>query len=572
MRYSKLFGKTNKKAKEFDSVNATLLIKAGYIDQVMAGVYTMLPLGLMVLNKIENIIREEMSAISNEVLMPSLSPRELWQKTGRLDTVDVIMQTIGANESSLAKNSSSYILNSTHEEIVTPLASKFTFSYKQLPLSLFQIQNKFRNEPRAKSGLMRCREFRMKDMYSFHTDMEDMKNYYEIAKKAYVNVFKRLGIGDDTIVAWASGGDFTKEYSHEFQTICDAGEDLIFRNISTGINYNREIAPSKAPEFKQEGEIVVDKEEVLGEGLIGVNKLAKFLNIPVEKTTKTIFYATKENQMIAVAVRGDYEVNELKLKQALEIYDLQLASPELIREKTGAEVGYAGVLNLPEDVKLYFDDSCKGRINFETGANKTNYHVINVNFGKDLAEPEKFYDFKLAKEGDLDPEDNTVYQVVKASEVGNIFTLGSKFTDAFDFKFIDETGKQQTIYMGCYGIGTSRIMGVIVEKFHDNKGIVWPKEVAPYQTHLVGLNLEDEHVKSKAEEVYQQLLGNGIEVLFDDRVGVSVGEKLGDADLIGIPERIVVSKRTLENNDSVEIKLRSNSEAKDVKISELKTY
>lgn len=569
MRYSQLFGKTNKKAKSFDSVNATLLIKAGYIDQLMAGVYTMLPLGLRVMNKIETVVREEMSKISNEVLMPSLSPRELWQKTGRLDTVDVIMQTIGANQASLAKNDSSYILNSTHEEIVTPLASKFTFSYKQLPLSLFQIQNKFRNEPRAKSGLMRCREFRMKDMYSFHVSMDDMKTYYEVAKQAYVNVFKRLGIGDDTIIAWASGGDFTKEYSHEFQTVCNAGEDLIFRSLSNNINYNREIAPAKAPHFNQEGEVVAEKEDVFGEGLIGVDPLAKLLNIPVEKTTKTLFYETDNKELIAVAVRGDYEVNELKLKNALDRYDLKLATKELITEKTGAEVGYAGVINLPKEIPVYFDDSCQGRINFETGANKTNYHVINVNFGRDLPEPDKFYDFKLAKEGDLNPETNEVYEVVKASEVGNIFTLGSKFTDAFDFKYIDESGKQQTIYMGCYGIGTSRIMGVIVEKFHDDNGIIWPQEVAPFQIHLVGLNLEDENVKLKAEEMYQKLLDKGVEVLFDDRVGVSVGEKLGDADLIGIPKRIIISKKSLEASDTYEVKLRNADSSQWLRIEEV---
>lgn len=558
-----MFGKTNKKAKEFDSVNATLLIKAGYIDQVMAGVYSYLPLGLKVMKKIEDVVRIEMDKISNEILMSSLSPRELWQKTGRLDSVDVMMETRGASAVSLAKSDARYILNPTHEELVTPLAQKFTLSYKQLPLSLYQIQTKFRNEARAKSGLLRGREFRMKDMYSFHTNMDDMLKYYEVVKQAYTNVYKNLGIGESTIIALASGGDFAKDFSHEFQTICEAGEDQIFMSGS-GINYNKEVAPATAPKFTQNDEQVAEMQEVLGEGLIGVDALAKFLNIPVEKTTKTLFYQAGE-EMIAIAIRGDYEVNELKLRLALDIKDIKLASAEMIKAKTGAEVGYAGVINLPNDVKLYFDDSCKGRVNFETGANKTNYHVINVNFGRDLNEPEKYFDFKLVKEGDLDPATGEAYKVVKASEVGNIFTLSDKYSSAFDFKFVDEQGKQQTVYMGCYGIGISRTMGIIVEKFHDDNGIIWPKEVAPFLVHLIGLNLEDEAVKTKAESLYNELTSQGIEVLFDDRKDINPGEKFGDADLIGNPIRIVISRKSAEQ---CEVSKRGEAERQMLSVSD----
>lgn len=559
MRYSKLFGKTNKKSKNFESVNASLLIKAGYIDQVMAGVYTFLPLGLRVLNKIETIVRAEMNLIASEVLMPSLAPRELWQQTGRLETVDVLMSTRGANPSSLAKSDASYILNPTHEDVVTPLAKKFTFSYKQLPLSLFQIQTKFRNEPRAKSGLLRCREFRMKDLYSFHRSAEDLKEYYEVVKTAYKRIFEQLGLGDETFVALASGGDFTDDFSHEFQTRCDAGEDLIFHAVKGGVHFNREIAPAKAPILTGEAETEQTLQEVLGEGLIGVEALAKYLKIPVTKTTKTIFFETDNAEMIAVAVRGDYEVNELKLKKVLGTKVLKLASPEMVREKTGAEIGYAGVINLPETIRIFFDDSCKDRVNFETGANKTNYHFINVNFGRDVALPEKFFDLKIAKEGDIYPETNEVYNTFKASEVGNIFPLYTKFSDAIDFKVIDENGKELQIYMGCYGIGTSRIMGVIAEKFNDVKGIVWPEQVAPFKVHLIGLNLEENSLSQFAESVYQKLLAKGVEVLFDDRQDTNAGEKFGDADLIGIPYRVVISKK---NGDRVELKARNSNEVK----------
>jgi prolyl-tRNA synthetase len=556
-----MFGKTNKTAKEFDSINATLLQKAGYIDQVMAGVYTYLPLGLRVLGKIEAIIRTEMNKIATEVLMPALAPRELWEKTGRIKYVDVLMQTVGANPASLAKNNSSYILNSTHEELVTPLAKKYTFSYKQLPLALYQIQTKFRNEPRAKSGLLRCREFRMKDLYSFNRDEDDLKSYYEVVKQSYMEIFKQLGIGDDTVIAMASGGDFTDDFSHEFQTRCEAGEDLIFHAKKAAINYNKEIAPSLAPEFDQHDEQQQPLQEVEGKGLIGVKPLAEFLKIPVEKTTKTMFYEVADGQMIAVAVRGDYEVNELKLKKVAGSKILQLASAELIKTKTGAEVGYAGVLNLPADVKIYFDESCKDRINFETGANKTDFHIINVNFGRDLPLPGEFFDLKVAKEGDIYPDTHEVYEVFKGSEVGNIFPLYTKFTDDFDFKYIDEAGKAQKVYMGCYGMGPSRIMGVLVEKFHDDKGIVWPKQVAPYQIHLIGLNLEDLGIKEKAEQLYHDLKNSNIEVLYDDRNDINAGEKFRDADLIGIPVRVVISRKSLDNDGQIELKNRNSADS-----------
>jgi len=565
MKYSLLFGKTNRTAKEFDSINATLLQKAGYIDQVMAGVYTFLPLGLRVLSKIENIVRDEMNKIASEVLMPSLSPRDVWAKTGRLEKMDVMMQTQGANPASLAKNDSNYILNATHEEIVTPLASKFTYSYKQLPLALYQIQTKFRNEPRAKSGLLRCREFRMKDLYSFHKSPEDLKQYYEVVKAAYNQVFKRVGLGKDTFIALASGGDFTDDYSHEFQTKCESGEDLIFHASKAQLHFNREIAPSQAILPEQESE-QREKQEVLGEGIIGVEDLAKFLNIDVRKTTKTLFYQA-DDQVVAVALRGDYEVNELKLKKILKSKKLELATAEAIKNLTGAEVGYAGILNLPDGIKVVYDDSLKGRVNFETGANKTNYHIINVNFGRDLAEPQEFHDIKLAKEGDIYYETGEVYEVYKASEVGNIFPLYTKFSDDFNFHFTKEDGSEGQVFMGCYGIGTSRIMGVVVEKFHDEKGIIWPINISPFHVHLIGLNLDDPVVFKKCEDVHSRLKQEGLEVLFDDRVDVKAGSKFNDAELIGIPNILIISAKT--SGEEYEFKTRNDGQSRHLRLDEI---
>lgn len=555
MLYSKLFGKTKKDSKKYDSANATFLIKGGFIDQVMAGSYTYLTLGLRVLNKIEQIIREEMDTIGQEVLMPALTPIANWQQTGRYQTVDILMKTTPANIFAKAKNDTEYVLNPTHEEVVTPLAKKFILSYKDFPFALYQIQNKFRNEPRVKSGLLRGREFRMKDLYSFHTSVEDLKKYYEKSKEIYMRVFNRLGIGKDTVITLASGGTFTDDYSHEFQTICETGEDTIFYEKKTNIYYNKEVAPSKAPKVQYKDEKMLPKKDVEGKGIVGVEELADFLKIPVEKTTKTLIYETDKNEVVVAAVRGGYDINEDKLRKIVGCKAIKLASPETVEKVTRAEVGYAGLLNLPKTLKVYIDESVGNRINFETGANRTHYHTINVNFGRDLPTPSKFYDIKVAREGDFNPECKEKYQVIRASEVGNIFPLYTKFTEAFNYFFIDHDGKEKPIYMGCYGIGPSRIMGIIVEKYHDDKGIIWPEAVAPYQVHLIGLDLKEKSIKLKVHQVYQELKKQNIEVLFDDREEVTAGEKFADADLIGIPIRLVVSKRT---GDQVEFKKRTD--------------
>ena len=404
MRYSKLFGKTTRTAKTYDSVNATLLQKAGFIDMVMAGVYTYLPLGLKVLTNIENIIREEMNTVASEVLMPALAPKSAWEVTNRLDSVDILMKTAPANEKAKQKNDTEYILNPTHEEVVTPLVQKYTFSYKDLPQAVYQIQTKFRNEPRVKSGLMRGREFRMKDLYSFHRSLDDFKQFYEEMKKVYTRTFDRLGIGEDTVIALASGGDFTKDYSHEFQTVCDTGEDTLCLDEETNIYYNKEVAPE----------------------------------------------------------------------------------------------------------------------------------------GKK-------------------------YKTMRAAEVGNIFPLHTKFTNALHFNYFDENGKEQPVFMGCYGIGSSRVMGLIVEKMHDEKGMIWPKEVAPARAFLITIG-RDESVIKTGNNLYDTLTKKGIDVLFDDRPEAAPGAKFADADLIGCPYRLVISPKT---GDKIELKKRTEKETKLVTQEEL---
>ncbi len=565
MRQSKLFGKTEKKDKKFGSVNEEFLIRGGFVHKVMAGAYTMMPLGLRVLNKIETIIREEMDQIGSEMLMTSLAPKEIWEQTKRLDTIDVLMKTQGANEISRNKNTNEYILNCTHEDNITPIAKKFHFSYKDLPVAAYQIQSKFRNEARAKSGLLRGREFIMKDLYSFHTSEADLLDYYHNqAKPAYIRTFQRLGLGDYTVIALASGGDFTKDFSHEFQTKCEAGEDLIFYSKKLDTYFNREVTPSQAPEVEWEKE-VKPMERIETKGIVGMNQLVEFLKVPAEKCMKTLIYKTDDSRIVAAGLRGLYEVDTEKLKTIIGCKSLELASEEIVKKVTNAEVGYAGIVGLPDDVEVYVDESMQKAVNFECGGNETHYHNINVNWDKDVKRPEKFYDFKVAQEGDLHPETGEVYEVFKAAEVGNIFPLNTKFSEAIGYKFTDKDGKEKPVFMGSYGIGCTRLMGVIIERFHDENGIIWPMQVAPFHVQLISIGKED--INKDAEAIYNKLQAEGIEVLWDDRE-ITPGVKFGDSDLLGIPYRIVISNKTKEQN-GVEVKRRNESESKIMKLEEV---
>ena len=559
MRQSFLFTKTSKEStSDAASANADLLTRAGFIDKTMAGVYTFLPLGWRVLQKIEQIVREEMDKIGSEMFLTALSPKDNWETTGRLETIDVLFQAEGANAMSRKKNDATYVLNCTHEDMITPIVQKFCPSYQDLPKAMYQIQTKFRNETRPKSGILRGREFRMKDLYSFHTSEEDLLEYFHNkAAPAYEQVFQRLGLSAHTVRAWASGGDFSKQDSLEFQTKCATGEDLLFYDSKNDTYWNREIAPSIAPTWGDPNEEEREREDKVGKGIIGVDELAAFLEIEVERTTKTLLYKTDDGRVIAAAVRGGYDVNEIKLRKVVGCNSLALASVETVREVTGAEVGYAGPIGLPDSVEVYFDDSCKGRKNFECGANKTNEHSINCNFGRDVDEPKEFYDFKIAKEGDINPETGEPYETFVASEVGNLFTLYTKFTDAFGFTFKDKDGKDKPVYMGSYGIGTSRILGVLAEVFHDDDGLKWPKHVAPFTVHIVPIaKSEDDEAFTEAQKIYDDLTEKGVDCLLDDRLKDSVGSRLADADLIGIPTRIVVSPKTLKEG-KVEVKERA---------------
>ena len=563
MKVSQLFTKTLKEAPADEvAKNAQLLIRAGYVHKEIAGVYAYMPLGLRVIENIKKIVREEMDAAGGqELLMTTLQPSDIWQKTNRWDdaVVDNWFKTKLLNGTELG-------VGLTHEEPIVDAAMPYITSYKDLPKSVYQIGAKFRNEKRAKSGVLRGREFIMKDMYTFARDQRQHEEVYEQIAAAYHKVYERLGIGDSTFRVKADGGIFTKRFSDEFQALSPIGEDTIFHVPDTSEYYNREVAPSKAPDGEASTDEQLAMEACHTPGVVGVEQLADVLGVPVARTVKTMLYMV-DGAVVAVAVRGDYSVSEVKLRMALQATAVALADADTVREVTGAEVGFAGLLGLPETVKWVVDDSVASLQNFELGANKTDYHNKNVNWDRDLPRPEQFYDVKEAKEGDIHPESGKVYEVIKAVEVGNIFPLETKYTDAFDMFYTDEQGDRQPIIMGCYGIGVSRLLGVLAEHFSDERGLVWPDAVAPYRLYIAQLG-NDEAVVSAAEKLCEIAQSWGVSVLYDD-TDKRPGEKFADADLLGIPHRVVISPKTIEAG-TYEYKARTSEAIEMVSIDRLK--
>ena len=560
MRQSRHVGKTLREVpKDAQTAAHALMLRAGYMQQVSAGVYTYLPLLYRTLHKISQIIREEMTAAgSEELLMPALQPRELWEETGRWErytAVDGIMFSFKDRRGAVS------CLGPTHEEVVTDILRREIKSYKDMPRSVFQIQTKFRDEIRPRFGLMRAREFIMKDAYTFDTDEAGLDVAYEAMRKAYHRICERIGFKFRAVEA--DSGAIGGSGSQEFMVLADTGEDTILFCDTCDYAANQERAVSRLEEFAQDPE-PLPRQDIVGEGLVNTAALAKFAGIPVWKTTKTLIFEA-DGQFLAAMVRGDCDVNEIKLTNHLNCKQLRLASAEKIKELTGAEVGYAGVVGLPPQVRVVADLLCKDRINFECGANQTHHHLLNVNFGRDLPLPE-FADFKLAKEGDGCPRCGGKLQSARGIEVGHIFKLGTKYSKTMNVRYLDAKGQSLLVIMGCYGIGVSRMAAAFIEQNHDDKGILWSAQVAPYHVHLIGLNLEDETVKAAADQLYAQLQAAGLEVLFDDRPA-RAGEKFGDADLIGLPVRLTLSKRTLEQN-KIEFKLRRDAQAEAITLDE----
>ena len=551
MRFSRMVSKTLRSdPPDAETTSHRLMLRAGMIHQVAAGVYTYLPLALRSLRKIENILREEMDAAGGqELMMPALQPQELWEQTGR-------KEAFGDNIFSLEdRRGRPMVLAPTHEEVITNVVKANVQSYRDLPLILYQIQTKFRDEARPRAGLVRGREFDMKDAYSFNADAASLDESYQAMAQAYRNIFRRCGL--PVLMAEADSGAIGGKDSHEFLLASPTGEDTVITCPSCSYTANAEKAESTYPEVPAEPELAL--EEISTPGIKTIAGLAEFLNVPESKTLKAVFYMS-DGEPVFVTIRGDLDVNDVKLKNALQSRDLRLAEDDEIKA-AGLVAGSASAIGL-SGIKRVADVSITNGNNFVVGANKPDTHFQGANYPRDF-QADIVTDIALAQPGQLCPRCGHILESIKGIEVGHIFKLGTFFSEALGAEFLDSEGQQHPIMMGCYGIGVGRLLAAVVEQNNDENGIVFPAPVAPYQAHLVGLNLSDQEVAEASDKLYKELEADGIEVLYDDREDAAAGVKFNDADLLGLPVRLVVSPRNLKAG-VVEVKGRAESEAGNV--------
>ena len=562
MRMSKLFFQTLREVPaDADVRSHQLMLRAGLVRQVAAGIFDFLPIGLRVKHKVEQILREEMDAIDGqEVSLPVVQPAELWQRTGR-------WQAIGDDLARLKdRNGRDLVLGMTHEEVITEMAGGVINSYRQLPQMLYQIQTKFRDEPRPRGGLIRVREFTMKDAYSFHTDFADLDAYYPHVYQAYFNIFRRAGL--EVIAVESDTGMMGGTMAHEFMALTPVGEDTLLLCDACHYAANRQIAT-----FVKEvapAEDALPLEEVETPHVNTIAALADFLGVPESRTAKAIFLMAEvdggngksREQFVFVVVRGDMELNETKLTNAIAARRLRPATVEEIKA-IGAQPGYGSPVGIDRaQVLLVVDDLIPRSSNLVAGANREGWHYKNVNYGRDYT-ADRVLDIAAAAEGNGCPVCGEPLRAVRGVEVGNIFKLGTKYSAAMDALYLDEKGESHPMVMGCYGIGCGRLIASVIENSNDENGIIWPVTIAPYQLHLVSLATPKQpEIVAKVEEVYAALQNAGIEVLYDDR-DERAGVKFNDADLIGLPLRLTMGKRGVENA-IVELKKRRTGEGSEV--------
>ena len=547
MRISQFFGKRLREIPtDADTESHRLLLRAGMICQLSAGVYSYMPIALRALRKIENIVREEMDRIgAQEVQMPSLQPLELWQKSGRETAMgQTLFHLKDRKEREL-------VLGPTHEEVVTDMVARNVQSYRDLPFTLYQIQTKMRDEPRPRGGLIRVREFTMKDAYSFHANESELDLTYKQMTQAYKNIYQRCGL--PVIMIEADSGAIGGKDSQEFMAVTDIGEDEIILCDSCGIGANVEKATSI--KSKADTDPAKEIEEVTTFENKTIGQLTEFFTVSPMQTLKSVFYYA-DGVVLFTVIRGDLDINEVKLKKVLQATDLRMASEEEVKS-AGIVSGAASPVGL-NTIKIVADESILSGTNFIAGANKTGYHLKNVNYPRDFT-ANIVADIAKSKAGDRCISCGGTLRTIRGMEVGHIFKLGTSISSKLDASFVDESGTLHPIIMGCYGIGIGRLMAAIIELNHDAKGIIWPMSVAPFQIVLCPLYMDNTEVTKQADNLYQELTCQGYEVLYDDRVE-SPGVKFNDADLLGIPLRITVSPRSLEKG-SVEIKLRNNPQA-----------
>ncbi len=550
MRYSQIFIPTLKESPaDAEVISHKLMVRAGMIRQLASGIYSILPLGLRVLKKIEQIIREEMNAIGGqEVFLPSIQPAELWQESRRWNFYGKELLRLKD------RHGREFCYGPTHEEVITDIVRKEVKSYRQLPLILYQIQTKFRDEVRPRYGVMRGREFTMKDAYSFHSDEASTHATYVDMGSAYTNIFTRCGLNFKKVQA--DSGTIGGSFSHEFAVLADSGEDEIGFCGSCQYASNVEMAEAKAPDAGEKATSTAKLEEVSTPGQKTVEEVAQFLSVPPQQIVKTILFETDAG-IIAGLVRGDREINPIKLKNLIGCEWLHPASAQVLSEQTDIPCGFVGPVNLP--FKIYADAEVPLIADFVTGANKKDAHFTGVQAERDIS-IEKTADIQKIREGDPCPHcPDGKYEIKRGIEVGHIFILGTKYSVAMKANFLDPNGKEKPMVMGCYGIGVGRTVAAAIEQNHDDKGIIWPRSLAPFQVIIIPVNFDHDAAREASESTYKSLCDAGIETLLDDRKD-RLGVKLKDADLIGIPLQIIIGPKNLEAG-SIEIKIRKTSES-----------
>ena len=534
-----------------------LLLRAGFMRQTASGIYSYLPLGLKVIQNVEKIIREEMErAGAVELLMPTLQQAELWQESGRWNSYGPELMRMHD------RHNREFALGPTHEEVITSLLRDEVKSYKKLPLTLYQIQTKFRDEKRPRFGLLRGREFIMKDAYSFHSSQESLDEVYDRLFSAYYNIFSRCGLNFRAVIA--DSGAMCGKDTHEFMVLSEIGEDTIAYSDTSNFAANIEMAPVVNTAVKA-GEAAKELEKIETPDQKTIEEVSSFLKVPAEKCLKTLLWKV-DGEFVVVLVRGDHELNDIKLKNLFNAAIVEPATPEETKEILGVSFGSLGPVNMKaSDIKVVADAAVQMLENAVCGANEDGFHYVNVNPDRDFPAVQ-YEDLRFIQEGDPSPDGQGTIRFAKGIEVGHVFKLGTRYSESMSGMILDENGRQKPMIMGCYGIGVSRTVSAIAEQFNDEKGLIWPVNIAPYQVHLIPVNMKDEAQKQLGEELYEQLTRAGYDVLIDDRPE-RAGVKFADSDLIGMPVRVTVGKKAAEG--IIEMKIRENGESFEIPVGEL---
>ena len=555
MRYSNYFIPTHKEVPaEAEVISHQLMLRAGLIRKLTSGIYTYLPAGLKAIKKVENIIREEMNRSGAiEVLMPAVQPAELWQESGRWEYYGRELLRFKDRHNRDA------CLGPTHEEVITDLVRKEVHSYRQMPINLYQIQTKFRDEIRPRFGVMRCREFVMKDAYSFDSDEQGADKSYEIMYETYSNIFRRCGLKFRAVEA--DTGSIGGSFSHEFMVLANTGEDQIINCLKCEYAANLEKAEVNRGErmsSPSDEEGMKPVEEVETPDIRTVEEVTAFLSISPSQLIKTLIFKS-DGDVVAALVRGDHELNEIKLRNLLGAEQVEMAEPELVAEVSGAPLGFAGPMGLK--VRVVADHAIKGMKNAVTGGNRRDLHLRNVNMERDF-QVDLFGDLRVITPEDPCPRCGAEIQFGRGIEVGHVFKLGTKYSNAMRALFLDEDGIEKPIVMGCYGIGVGRTVAAAIEQNHDENGIIFPIPLAPFEVVILPLQMHEAEVVTASEKIYRELSKSGLDVLLDDR-DLRAGVKFNDADLLGTPIRVTVGMRNLIKGH-VEMKLRSEKESSQV--------